>query len=123
MILWVSSWLARASLLRTLVSRVRLTARLLREPRVPLLLKAWPVLATLYVMSPLDLVPDFLPLLGQLDDLGVILLSLEGFAKVCPAVAVDFHRGAIAQGRGYSPMPAAHEVIEAEFSRNEDVPR
>ena len=117
----VTSWLSRPSLLRTLVSHVRLTVRLLREPGVPLLIKALPVLAALYVISPLDFVPDFLPVLGQLDDLGVILIALEAFLKLCPAGAVDFHRAAMAQGRKYYPMPLAGEVIDVEFSREEDV--
>ena len=117
----VTSWLSWPSLLRTLVSHVRLTVRLLREPGVPLLTKALPVLAGLYVISPLDFVPDVLPVLGQLDDLGVILVALEAFLKVCPAGAVDFHRAAMAQGHKYHPMPAAGEVIDAEFRREEDV--
>jgi uncharacterized membrane protein YkvA (DUF1232 family) len=121
MALRVTSWLSWPSLLRTLVSHLRLTMRLLREPGVPLLTKALPVLAALYVISPLDFVPDVLPVLGQLDDLGVILVVLEAFLKVCPAEAVDFHRAAMAQGRTYHPMPAAGEIIDAEFRREEDV--
>ena len=116
----VTSWLSWPSLLRTLVSHVRLTVRLLREPRVPRLIKALPVLAALYVISPLDFVPDVFPVLGQLDDLGVILVALEAFLKLCPAGAVDFHQTAIAQGRKYDPMPLAGEVIDAEFRREED---
>ena len=111
---------AFASLLRTLVSHLRLTVRLLREPGVPLLTKALPVLAALYVISPLDFMPDFLPVLGQLDDLGVILIALEAFMKLCPAAAVDFHRAAMAQGLKYCQMPSAGEVIDAEFRREED---
>jgi uncharacterized membrane protein YkvA (DUF1232 family) len=116
----VTSWLSWPSLLGTLVSHVRLTVRLLREPGVPLLTKALPVLAGLYVISPLDFVPDVLPVLGQLDDLGVILIALEGFLKVCPAGAVDFHRAAMVQGRRYQPMPATGQVIDVEFRREED---
>src|SRR5438552_2323091 len=90
---------SRASLLRTIVSHLRLTVRLLREPRVPLLAKAFPVLTALYVVSPLDFVPDFLPVVGQLDDLGMILLGVGVFLRVCPEAAVAFHRAAMAQGR------------------------
>ena len=118
----VTSWLSRPSLLRALVSHVRLTVRLLREPGVPRLSKALPILAALYVISPLDFVPDFLPVLGQLDDLGVILIALEAFLKLCPARAVDFHRAAIAHDRKYCPMPSSGEVIDAEFRREEDAP-
>jgi uncharacterized membrane protein YkvA (DUF1232 family) len=117
-----SSWLSWPSLARTLLSHLRLTMRLLREPGVPFLAKAIPVLAALYVIFPMDFVPDFLPVLGQLDDLGVVVIVLEGFLKLCPARAVDFHRAALAQGRKYSQMPLAGEVIDAEF-RREDTTR
>ena len=108
-------------LLRTLVSRVRLTSRLLREPRVPLYIKAVPVLAALYIISPFDIVPDMLPVVGQLDDLGLLLIAIGAFLKVCPAGVVDFHRTAMAEGRRYSPMFPAGEVIDAEFRREDDV--
>ena len=116
----VTSWLSWPSLVRTLVSHVRLIVRLLREPGVPLLTKALPVLAGLYVISPLDFIPDVLPVLGQLDDLGVILIALEAFLRVCPPGAVQFHQAAMAQGRTYQPMPATGEVIDAEFRREDD---
>jgi len=114
------SWLSRPSLLRTLVSHVRVSVRLLREPRVPLLLTALPVLATAYVISPLDFVPDVLPIIGQVDDLGVIFIALEAFLRLSPAGAVDFHRAAVAQGRRYGPMPSGGEIIDAEFRREDD---
>ena len=46
----VTSWLWRLGLLRMLLSHVRLAGRLLREPRVPLLTKAVPLLAGLYLV-------------------------------------------------------------------------
>ncbi len=116
----VMSWLS-SPLLRTLVSHARLTMRLLREPRVPLLMKALPVLAAAYVIWPIDFVPDVLPVLGQLDDCGVILVALGAFVKLCPAEAVDFHGTAMAQGRKYSSMPLATEIVDAEFRREDDV--
>ena len=65
--------------------------------------------------------PDFLPVLGQLDDLGVVVIAVEAFLKLCPAGAVDFHRAAMAEGRNYCPMPLVGEVIDAEFRREEGV--
>lgn len=111
----VLPWLARPSLLRTLLARIRLSVRLLREPRVPLLVKALPAAALAYLVSPIDLAPDFLPLLGQLDDLGVVLVALEAFLFLCPEPAVDFHRTALAEGRKYSPMPPGADYIDASF--------
>ena len=116
----VTSWLSRPSLLRTLVSHVRVTLRLLREPSVPLLFKLIPVLAAGYVISPFDFVPDILPIVGQVDDLGVIFIALETFLRLSPARAVDYHRAAVTQGRPFGPMPSDGEVIDAEFRRHDD---
>jgi uncharacterized membrane protein YkvA (DUF1232 family) len=82
---------------------------------VPTALKAVPVIALLYVLSPIDLVPDFIPGLGQLDDLGVILAALELFVRLCPSPAQAFHREAVAQRRPYAPMASTDDDIEAEF--------
>ena len=118
MVARVTSWLWRPGLLRMLFSQVRLVSRLLREPRVPLLAKAVPLLAALYLLSPLDLVPDFFPLLGQVDDVSLILVALAVFLRLCPAAFVAFHRAAIAEGQPYSPMSPTDDVIDAEWRRD-----
>ena len=110
-----SSWLSRPLSLRALIGQARLAIRLFREPRVPMALKAVPVLALLYVLSPIDLVPDFIPGLGQLDDVGVILAAFEFFVRLCPSGAQTFHREAVAQRRPYAPMTSTDDVIEAEW--------
>ena len=101
-----------------LFSRARLAGRLLREPRVPVAAKTVPLLAALYLVSPLDLVPDFFPLLGQVDDLSLILVALAVFLKFCPAATVAFHRSAIEKGQSYTPMSSTDDVIEAEWRRD-----
>jgi len=114
------SWMA---LVGTLLARVRLTWRLLREPGVAILAKALPLLSIFYVIFPLDFVPDLIPVLGQLDDLGVVVLAMEAFVHLCPPDAVAFHRDAIAFGRKYTPMLRPEEagrVIDAEFRRDDD---
>lgn len=116
-----SSWLTRPGLLRTLLSHARLALRLVRDPGVPLLTKAVPLLTGLYVISPIDFVPDLLPVLGQIDDLSIVLLGLETFLKLCPTSASQFHRDAIAHGQPYSPMSPStpsENVIDADFRRN-----
>ena len=110
-----SSWLSRPLALRSLLVQARLAVRLLREPRVPALVKAVPALAALYVIWPIDLVPDLFPVLGQLDDLGIVLLALELFIRICPTGARSFHRDAILQRRAYSPMSSGDDAIEAEW--------
>lgn len=49
---------------------------LIRDPRIPFWAKAAiPAMAAVYVISPVDLIPDFLVGAGQLDDIGVMLLA------------------------------------------------
>jgi uncharacterized membrane protein YkvA (DUF1232 family) len=111
------SWLSRPAILRTLVSQMRLAWRLAREPHVPLSTKTFLLLPALYVLSPIDVLSDFLPLIGQLDDLGVLFLAMRLFVNLCPAAAVVFHREALALGRRFSPMPPSDVVIDAQWRR------
>jgi uncharacterized membrane protein YkvA (DUF1232 family) len=113
-----TSWLTKPALLRTLLTRLRLAIRLVREPGVPLLTRALPLLAVLYLVFPLDVIPDILPGLGHLDDLGVVVFALELFLRLCPPRAKAFHEAALARGQRYAPMPAdGDDVIDAQWRR------
>ncbi len=95
----------------------RLVWPLLRDRRVPLAVKSVPFVALLYVLSPVDLVPDFLPALGQLDDLTVLLLSLLLFVRLCPQQLVQEHveaaRGRKRKDPGGTDGPG--RVIDGEY--------
>src|SRR3954465_11703782 len=60
---------------RQLASEFVLLWHIVRDRRVPLYLKAIPALAALYLLLPVDLVPDWIPVLGQLDDLAILALA------------------------------------------------
>ena len=66
-----------AEALRLLPNLVKLVYRLLRDSRVPVRGRAFALAALAYVVSPVDLVPDFIPGLGQTDDLFVVVLALH----------------------------------------------
>ena len=53
----------------------RLIFRLMLEPRVPFRLKLLLPAAVVYILSPIDLVPDFIPWLGRFDDLLVLVVA------------------------------------------------
>ena len=55
--------------------------RLLRDPRVPRRAKAALAFAVPYLASPIDLIPDFIPVLGQLDDALVVIAVLGYVAR------------------------------------------
>ncbi len=50
----------------------RLYWQLRKDPRVPAVSKWLPWVALVYLISPIDIVPDVIPILGQLDDIGII---------------------------------------------------
>ena len=58
-----------------------LIKRLLRDPRVPRRAKVPIVLLVPYLASPIDLIPDFIPVLGQLDDAVLVALTLRFVVK------------------------------------------
>jgi uncharacterized membrane protein YkvA (DUF1232 family) len=60
---------------------VVLLRRLLRDPRVPRRAKVAIALAVPYLASPVDLVPDFVPVLGHLDDALLVALVLRYVAR------------------------------------------
>jgi uncharacterized membrane protein YkvA (DUF1232 family) len=62
------------------------------DGRVSLPLKIFPVLIALYLLSPLDLIPGFLPLIGQLDDVGLLLIGLSTFIRLAPDEVVAEYR-------------------------------
>ncbi len=65
-------------LLRALPDLLRLIARLVGDPLLPRAAKVALGAAMVYLASPIDLIPDFVPLVGYLDDLLVAALILDG---------------------------------------------
>jgi len=63
-----------------------------RDPRTPLLAKLVGVLVAAYALSPIDLIPDFIPVLGLLDDAIVIPLGVWLFEKLIPPALFAEHR-------------------------------
>jgi uncharacterized membrane protein YkvA (DUF1232 family) len=90
----------RAGVLRALPhlpKLVRLYWRLFRDARVPLWPKALLAAGLLYIASPFDLLPDWLLVLGQLDDVAIFLLAVRAFARGCPPHVVQEHVDVLAE--------------------------
>jgi uncharacterized membrane protein YkvA (DUF1232 family) len=58
--------------------------RLRHDPRIPRRAKVAILLAGLWVLSPIDLLPEFLPVIGPLDDVLVVALALRYAARSVP---------------------------------------
>ncbi len=89
-------------LLAELIKRLRLVWLLLKDGRVPLWIKSVLPLSLLYLVSPADFVPDVILGLGQLDDLGVILLGMALFVKLCPSDIVEYYANQLEYGDLYN---------------------
>jgi uncharacterized membrane protein YkvA (DUF1232 family) len=62
--------------------------RLRRDPRVPRRARVAIGFAALWVLSPIDLIPEFLPIIGPLDDVIVVALALRYASRQVPREAL-----------------------------------
>jgi len=59
--------------------------KLFKHPQTPRSAKLVAVVVLAYVLSPIDLIPDFIPVLGQLDDLVIVPLGIALVTRLTPA--------------------------------------
>ena len=70
-----------------------------RDPRVPWYAKAAAIAVAAYALSPIDLIPDFIPVLGYLDDLLIVPLGiLLAVRLVPPGLMAEFRAAAVGAG-------------------------
>lgn len=67
-----------------------------RDPRVPWYVKALAILVAGYALSPIDLIPDFIPVLGYLDDVILVPAGIWLIVRLIPADIMAEHRAAAA---------------------------
>ena len=67
-----------------------------RDPRVPWYAKALALCVIGYALSPIDLIPDFIPVIGYLDDLVIVPLGILAVVKLIPPDILAEHRATAA---------------------------
>jgi len=77
----------------------RLAWRLFRERRIPLLARAIIPAVVLHLAMPLDIIPDFIPVLGYLDDIFVVLVGVWALMRFAPRAVVEEHVAALERER------------------------
>ena len=114
-------------ILYIVVPFLKLVWRLLRDRRVPLFTKIIPVIAFLYLAWPTDVIKDFIPILGHLDDLIVVSVLLLLFIAASPGQVVadqtigkklrDLQRQ---YGQDEKKEPSQAKTVETEIRYVED---
>jgi uncharacterized membrane protein YkvA (DUF1232 family) len=80
----------------SLVARLRIASHAAwlaaRDPRAPWYARAFGLLIAAYALSPIDLIPDFIPILGLVDDAILVPLGIWLFVKMLPRGLFEEHR-------------------------------
>jgi uncharacterized membrane protein YkvA (DUF1232 family) len=111
-----------AGILAEIIKNIKLIWRLLNDRRVAPWLKMIIPATLLYLLFPVDIVPDIAPGVGQLDDIAVILLGLKLFVELCPEEIVRQHLDELASVASPWRVVEEDETPEAEPSRHIEVP-
>ncbi len=82
----IESWKIKSKRLKTEVYALYLASR---HPRTPWYAKVLAALIIGYALSPIDLIPDFIPILGYLDDLILVPLGIALLIKIIPKDILD----------------------------------
>ena len=113
--------------LADVLRQIRLAWRLLLDSRVPLWLKTIVPASLLYLVSPVDFLPDVALGLGQLDDLAVLILGVKLFIELCPPAIVREHMQALLGEANWHVEPNAPtssstppQIIDAPYEVKKD---
>jgi uncharacterized membrane protein YkvA (DUF1232 family) len=78
-----------AGLLRDIKLRTWALSYACRDPETPWYAKAWAALVVAYAVSPIDLIPDFIPILGALDDIILVPLGIALAVRMIPRPVME----------------------------------
>ncbi|RWG57961.1 MAG: DUF1232 domain-containing protein [Mesorhizobium sp.] len=95
---------------RTIKRDVRAIYLAARDPRTTWYAKALALCVAGYALSPIDLIPDFVPVLGYLDDLILLPLGILAVVKMIPPEVMAEHRAAAAVA-GERPVSRTAAVV------------
>jgi len=87
-----------------------------RDPRTPWYIKALTLAIAAYALSPIDLIPDFIPVLGYLDDVILLPLAILLTVRLMPPQLMAEHRAAAAKAEDRPTSRAGAALIVALWS-------
>ena len=89
----------------------RLIWLLLRDRRVPTHAKIIVPIILVYIISPFDLISDFIPIIGQSDDIVATIIGISLFLMLCPSNVVIEHLETLT-GRKFSKSKNKNTIVE-----------
>jgi uncharacterized membrane protein YkvA (DUF1232 family) len=82
-----------------------------RDPRVPWYAKVVAACVVAYALSPIDLIPDFIPVLGYLDDILLVPLGIALAIRLIPPALLEEHRKTAAERDARRPTSRVGAAI------------
>jgi len=95
---WLDTWKQHARLFKTEAHTLYLAYR---DPRVPWYARLYAAFVVGYIFSPIDLIPDFIPIIGYLDELVLIPIFVSLSRKMIPASILTEHRATAQAATGF----------------------
>ncbi|HEX9840517.1 MAG TPA: YkvA family protein [Anaerolineales bacterium] len=105
----------QGGMMRDLVKRLKLIARLMGDRRVNFFIKALPLASLAYLFWPIDAIA--LPIIGALDDAAILWIGSTLFVELCPANVVKEHMQELESNLDDS---SSGEVVDAEATDMDD---
>ena len=118
---WMWRLFRRVGGWRALLAQALLAWRLLRDSRVPIKAKLVFPLAIAYLVSPINLPITWIPIVGEVDEIGIAVLAIGAFLKLCPQHLVAEHARRLehefARRDGHGPLGRYGHVVTPNFER------
>ncbi len=109
---FIEGWKRRARQRKTEVYTLYLAYK---DPRTPWYAKVFTALVVGYAFSPIDLIPDFIPVLGYLDDLVIVPLGVWAALKMIPKQVMEESQAkakiAVAEGKPVNKIAAVVIIV------------
>ncbi|AUC88302.1 MULTISPECIES: YkvA family protein [Gammaproteobacteria] len=82
-----------------------------RDPNTPILVRLLALAIAAYALSPIDLIPDFIPILGYLDDIILLPLGIILVIKLTPSSVIEVSRSKAAKAASKPTSQVAAAVV------------
>jgi uncharacterized membrane protein YkvA (DUF1232 family) len=124
---WLGPYVPQGNIIREVVQQAKLAYNLILDPRVHPIVKLIPVAAVAYLFLPTDLVPDIIPIVGQVDDLAILMIGLRFFFEFAPPEVVQEHLKRLSQkirgdwnvDKSPDKPPAGGEIMDGTYREDD----